>query len=101
MAKKSKKNLQKLLRKKQQLQQLGSSARFEALPEEKELTALPKESKEAPQLAAPSHYREIKSTVVSVIIIALILVGLVLFDQRSNQISQFGEWLYSALRLTN
>lgn len=99
MAKKSKKNLQKILAKRQQLEQLSTTSLTPALPEEpKKATQLPTE-KSVAALPAYSHNRELIRTGISILIIAVLLVGVIIFDRQRDDLNTFGNWLYSTLRL--
>lgn len=102
MAKKSKKNLQKILAKRQQLQQLNTSAAPASLPEpSEELKALPTVTqKSVAALPAYSHNRELVRTVISIAIIAALLIGVVIFDRQRDDLATFGNWLYNTLRLS-
>jgi hypothetical protein len=98
MAKKSKKNLQKLLTKKQHIQQLTS----------RQVTSILPVSEDAPEVSAAepvkqlpplSHAPELRRTVISLIVIAAVLTAFVIYDRQSSQLSQLGELLYSTLKL--
>ncbi len=113
MSKKKKQNLQKLIAKKQQLQRIaqGTSLTFsektEVEPFQKPVTAeiapvrpsvnaiLPVE-KTQPKITAD---RALRHTAGSIVIIAILLIAAVIFDQKSPYLNQFGDWIYSALRL--
>lgn len=105
MAKKNKKNIQKLLAKKRQIQQLSSKAPAPELVDhstkEPAIAALPVEKVSPALLTENTHIKELKRTVVSIIIIALILTAIVIFDKNNNLLDQFGNQLYNSLRLNN
>ncbi len=102
MAKKKKQNLQKLIAKKQQLQQIAQgavvsfsdSAPIE--PYHKPEVAVVKATLSQPKATSD---RALRKTVVSIAIIALLLIVAIILDQKSPYLNQFGDWIYSALRL--
>jgi len=105
MAKKNKKNIQKLLAKKRQIQQLGSKSVLPELPNhltsEPTPTALPVTKTTPILLGENTHLKELKRTIISILVIALLLAAVVIFDQNNNLLDQFGNQLYNGLRLNN
>ncbi|MEK7202183.1 MAG: hypothetical protein AAB669_01470 [Patescibacteria group bacterium] len=116
MSKKKKQNLQKLIAKKQQLQQVaqgavvsfGESSQIETFqkPESAVVPApisRPKPSSPSTSSGSPRGYsrgdRALRKTAVSIVVIAALLVTAVIFDQKSPYLNQFGDWIYWALRL--
>lgn len=99
MGKKQKKNLQKILAKRQQLQQLGATNTLEQLPEPATPQRALEGDKPVAALEAPSHKRELLRTLVSIAIITVLFVGVVLYDRQRNDLQDLGNWLYSELRL--
>lgn len=102
MSKKKKQNLQKLIAKKQQLQQVAQGAVIsfnETAPIEpyrKPEEAIIENASYQPKI---TRDRALRKTAVSIIVIAILLVVAVIFDKKSPYLNQFGDWLYSALRL--
>lgn len=100
MAKKKKNRLNKLL-KAQQLERLNASKE----PDSSSLMTSVRVVEAAPnsQQADTNIFvkAEITRTVVSLAIVGLLLVVAVIIDRRSDIFSQFGNWLYQALRLAS
>lgn len=102
MSKKKKQNLQKLIAKKQQLQQVAQGA-VVSFSENSQI-----ETSQKPETAVqstpiyrpkPASDRALRKTAVSIVVIAALLVTAVIFDQKSPYLNQFGDWIYWALRL--
>jgi hypothetical protein len=101
MAKKHKRNLQELLEKKRQLQQIQKT-NSGSLPEMATVAVAPgatKTSSTEPLFSATQPRRVIGRTLVSVLIVALLLSGSVIASRETDYLNQFGAWLYQALRL--
>ncbi|MCR4277711.1 MAG: hypothetical protein NUV80_00285 [Candidatus Berkelbacteria bacterium] len=102
MSKKKKQNLQKLIAKKQQLQQIaqGSVVSFQenSLIEtfQKPEVAISPTTTYQPKA---TRDRALRKTAFSIVIIAILLVTAVIFDKKSPYLNQFGDWIYWALRL--
>lgn len=104
MSKKNRQNLQKLIAKKQQLQQIAQGA----IVSFSESTVLEQYEKPAatvlPTAVSQSKTtsdRALGKTAVSIVVIAGLLVAAVIFDNKSPYLNQFGDWMYNALRLQN
>ena len=102
MSKKKKHNLQKLIAKKQYLQQAsqGAIVSFEEAsdisPYQKPATAIVPATTIQPKATID---RALRKTAFSIVIIAALLVAAVVFDKRSPYLNQFGDWIYATLRL--
>ena len=102
MGKKKKQNLQKLIAKKQQLQQIAQGA---VVSFEEKAKTEPYQIPEAAVAAVTTYQpkvagdRALGKTAISIVIIAVLLVVAVIFDRRSPYLNQFSDWLYNALRL--
>jgi len=107
MAKKQKRNLQKLIAKKQQLTQViqGATISFEEtpviIPAQKVRPAIAAQSTQPAThpLVTTGAGRELRKTAVSIVLIALILTAAIIFDHKTPYFSHFGDWLYKTLRL--
>jgi hypothetical protein len=100
MSKKSKKNLQKILAKRQRLQQLSSIAPSRSLPSiSEERLEVPTETKTLTQPQTYAHSRELIRTLISIGVTLVLLASIVIFDQKRNDLESFGNWLYQTLRL--
>ena len=103
MSKKKKHNLQHLIAKRRQLQQVvqGAVIAYDQPAENIE----PFHQRETAVVTAKINRpiiksdRALKKTAVSIVFITVLLVGAVIFDQKSPYLNQFGDWIYSALRL--
>ncbi len=107
MAKKNKKNVLQLIAKKRQLQALEQGYNI-TIPETSQLNTAtqkpalpPVETIKTPRKALVAYQpgKEIWRTVVTVVIIALILSGLVVADSRYHFLDGFGNRLYNSLKL--
>ena len=102
MAKKKKQNLQKLIAKKQQLQQIAQGA-VVSFSENSQVEAFQKPETAVVPAATfrpkPVSDRALRQTAVSIVVIAALLVTAVIFDNKSPYLNQFGDWIYSALKL--
>lgn len=102
MAKKKKQNLQQLIAKKQKLQQVTQGAVISFEPQT-EIVSAPKTEAaivtEELQATPNTSGRELKKTAVSIVLIAVLLVAAVIVDKKLPYFSEFGNWLYRALRL--
>lgn len=107
MSKKKKQNLQRLIAKKQQLQQVaqGAAVSFKETPVivpapkvEEEIITLPNHPVTTPLMTMGAG-RELKKTTLSIVLIALLLIAAVVFDRKTPYLNHFGDWLYRALRL--
>ena len=102
MSKKKKQNLQKLIAKKQQLQQVsqGSVLSFNESSQVETLQK-PEVSISQKTFSQPRATRDraLRKTAASIIVIALLLVAAVIFDKKSPYLNQFGDWIYAALKL--
>ena len=96
MAKKSKKNLQQRLKKKQQLQQSHTGTVIPTAPTV--VVALPKHEP-LPALNASRGTHELWRTIISLIVIAALLGGTVIFDRQNNHLDTVGNWIFTTLRL--
>ena len=102
MAKKKKQNLQKLIAKKQQLQQVAQgtvvafSENSKVETYQKPETAIVETTTYQPKA---TRDRALRKTAASIVVIAVLLVAAVIFDKKSHYLNQFGDWIYSALRL--
>lgn len=102
MSKKKKHNLQKLIAKKQQLQQItqgkvvvfGESAEIESYQET--VHTVVTSTKYQPKITTD---RALRKTALSIVVITILLVTIIIFDQKSPYLNRFGDWIYSALRL--
>lgn len=104
MSKKHKRNLQVLLKKRQQLQYLNQSSTepLVALPQPIANLNLPK-TVTVPALPEKSRStnREVTKTLLSFAAILVLLAVAVIIDRKTPFLTEFGNWLYSALRLNN
>ncbi len=109
MAKKHKKNIQELLKKKQLLQNVGQTqpstitASF-STPTVTPVTANPNPTiaplKNQPADTVPTTTgREIRWTVISLIFILALLGGIIILDRKTPFLSELGNWLYLKLQL--
>ena len=102
MSKKKKQNLQKLIAKKQQLQQVAQGAVVSFGESSQIETFQQPDSAVVPTPISrpkPASDRALRKTAVSIVVIAALLVTAVIFDQKSPYLNQFGDWIYWALRL--
>ena len=100
MAKKSRKNIQKLLKKKQ-LQQLRENTNIPALePAIKEDQPTLKPKPEMIELPAGEGKPVIKTVVISAVII-LVIFGVAYWSKSTNYLETFGNWLYESLKLSD
>jgi len=106
MAKKQKRNLQKLITKKQQIQQLtqGPVISFTASAEpsyvgEQVMTAAQPNRPSQSATVAAGPGRELRKTAISIVLIALLLTLAVITDHKTPYFNHFGDWLYRTLRL--
>jgi hypothetical protein len=110
MSKKNKRNLKALLAKRQKLQSLQSSAvSIPGAPQRQRLSAAPA-LEDGLSLSGPPAVKalppfqpnkEVWRTVVSTVAIALLLGGIVIFDQQRPFLTEFGNILYRTLRLNS
>jgi len=102
MAKKKKQNLQKLIAKKQQLQQVAQGA-VVSFSENSQIENFQKPEVAVTQTTTyqpkATRDRALRKTALSIVIIAVLLVAAVIFDKKSPYLNQFGDWIYNALRL--
>lgn len=102
MAKKKKQNLQKLIAKKQQLQQV-SQGTMVSFNENSRIDTFQKPEvaviQTTTQQPKATRDRALRKTAASIIVIALLLVAAVIFDKKSPYLNQFGDWIYAALKL--
>lgn len=104
MAKKQHKNLQERLEKRQRLQQIvAQSGDYTAVLVDKPVVAAADAVKAAPAIAVQgeSHSKEIRHTLVSLVIIAILLVASVYADHHTSYFATFGNWLYTSLKLSS
>jgi hypothetical protein len=118
MSRKNRKRLKQLINKKQQIQSIASEpaniastpvtvtpihqpimATTENQPIANEPNRIADESEESS--LHPLQKRELKRTLASVVIIALLLVGTIILDSKSPFLTDFGSTLYRVLRLAN
>lgn len=111
MAKKQKRNLQKLIVKKQQLQQVGRINQNKVVSYEAAPTAMMTNNNEVTAVATMTaepivnHFntagtgRELRKTAISIILIAILLSAAVVVDHRTPYLTHFGDWLYRSLKL--
>lgn len=101
MAKKHKRNLQELLEKKRQLQQIQKT-NSGSLPEMTNgaIAPGPAQAPNAePLFSTAQPRRVIGHTLASVAIVTILLTGSVIASRETTYFDQFGDWLYQALRL--
>ncbi len=102
MSKKKKQNLQKLIAKKQQLQQVAQGA-VVSFSENSQIETFqkPETAVQSAPISRPKPVsdRALRKTAISIVVIAALLITAVIFDQKSPYLNQFGDWIYSALRL--
>lgn len=100
MAKKQKKNLQRLVAKRQQLHQLNQEEALGTAATATASVAAIAAPAIMPALPADTHLiKEVKRTAISFAIISLVLVAAVLIDRQTPFLATFGDRLYTFLRL--
>jgi len=110
MAKKHKKNIQELLKKKQLLQNVNQAVNsMELTKPVTTTTPISTKTNSAPPAitsvqaeittTASQTGREIRWTVISLILILTLLGGVIILDQKTPFLSEFGNWLYLKLQL--
>lgn len=102
MSKKKKQNLQKLIAKRQQLQQVAQGAVL-SFSENSQIETFQKPEVTVTQTTTyqpkATRDRALRKTAVSIVIIAVLLIVAVIVDKKSPYLNQFGDWIYSTLRL--
>ena len=114
MSKKNKQKLQKLIAKKkilQKIEQAGAILSFtskdEAVVERKLADSLPQKSpilnRNIVAINTPTHSitRDLRRTTVSLIIIAILLVGAAIASGKTSYGNTLGNWMYQILRLNS
>lgn len=102
MSKKNKKNLQKMIEKRRALQSIETKttskpAHHPELKKDERPT-----HHEQPETKQHSHHsKEIIRTLASVAIIVVVLIGAFIANKETHYLSDFGNWLYKALRLNS
>lgn len=110
MAKKRKKNIQELLKKKQLLQNVGQLNESQAIGSSPAVAHVPPTITSPAPLApnpdqpvstdtATTTGREIRWTVISLIFILALLGGVIILDRKTPFLSELGNWLYLKLQL--
>jgi len=104
MAKKSKQNLQKLIAKKQQLQQLQTTPAVKDRPIPVTQTPTPQVVVETSSQSTTSqeyaaHLKDIKQTALSVLIILICLTTIIVIDLRKPFLPPLSDRLYHFLKL--
>jgi len=97
-----------LINKKQSLAQIGQeailtfkddSAAAPAQPVRDEVVIPEKKRPITLESNELTHSRALKKTGLSIILIAALLTAAIIFDHKTPYLTQFGDWLYKALRL--
>lgn len=106
MAKKHQRNLQQLLKKRQQFQNLNrlpTQPTPTALPGQPSTVIVPEQPKVAALEAPRSAFagREVSKTLLSFVVILALLIVVVVIDRKAPFLNQWGEYLYQALRLNS
>lgn len=110
MAKKHKKNIQELLKKKQLLQNIGQLNEPQPIgntpavvskspPITSAVPLTPAPGKSVSIETATTTGREIRWTVISLIFILALLGGVIILDRKTPFLSELGNWLYLKLQL--